>query len=111
MALTEGCGKHQLGTEVLRKACLQYPGDFWIYAGLNGSIGKLGPEYEEEAIGFLRAALALRPNDAFTWIRIGEVNQSHYKRMDEANACYRKAIELEPKNNWFRSRLGPLTPK
>ena len=106
MALSQGAGNHKLGTAVLRRGYLKYPGDFWINTGLNWSLRHQGPEYQEEAIGFGRAALALRPTVGWSWMRAGEVYQYHYKRLDEANACYMKAIELDPDNAWIHNNVA-----
>ena len=47
--------------EALRQAQRLYPGDFWINFYLAYTLSDLGPSYRDEAVSFLRAALAVRP--------------------------------------------------
>jgi tetratricopeptide (TPR) repeat protein/tRNA A-37 threonylcarbamoyl transferase component Bud32 len=104
--LTHGAAKPEVGATVLRKAHAQYPGDFWIITGLAESLESMGAEFQDEALGFRRAALALRPAHSGTWFQIGWIQQFHRKDLVEANACYRKAIDLDPTNSTLHNQVG-----
>jgi serine/threonine protein kinase/tetratricopeptide (TPR) repeat protein len=106
MAVSQGVGRPDLGVAILRKAYVQYPGDFWINLGLAWNLSQLGPDFQDEALGYFRASLALRPQVATPWLHIGQIHQFHHKRLDEANACYQKAIALEPNSAWIQYFVG-----
>ena len=52
----------------------------------------------EEGAEMYRGALALRPDDAHLWTRLGEVAVARFTdaSLREAEACFRKAITLQP---------------
>jgi eukaryotic-like serine/threonine-protein kinase len=80
--------------EVLRKAQRQYPGDFWINLELASTLGPLGPSHMDDAVSFGRAALAVRPQSATAHYSLGNLLGLS---SPDSIACYRKAIELDPK--------------
>ncbi len=82
--------------EVRRKAQRQYPGDFWINFELAYTLSGLGHSHRDEAVSFLRAALAVRPQSIAVLNNLGLALKAQGK-LDEAIACYRRAIELDPK--------------
>jgi tetratricopeptide (TPR) repeat protein len=84
----------QADPEALRRMQRQYPGDFWINYQLSGALSALGPSSDEEAISFLRAALAIRPQSSAVHNSLGHA-LGRLKKWDEAVACFRKAIELD----------------
>jgi len=49
------------------------------------------------AIGMLQYAASINPRDAWTWANLGSVMKRQEHR-DKAAVCYRKALEIEPKN-------------
>ena len=106
MALSQGAGKHELGTELLRKVYRQHPGDFWVNAALAEVLFEMGPDHQDEALGYYRATLALRPDIGFSWYRIGSIYQFHHKNLEEANACYHKALLLDTKDPWMHNGIG-----
>jgi superkiller protein 3 len=106
LTLTDMARKPEQGAAVLRIAHERYPADFWINTGLALSLAGMGPDHQDEALGFNWAALALRPNDAFAWYRIGVIRQYHHKDLDKANFCYRKALVFGPNHTWVQSGVG-----
>jgi tetratricopeptide (TPR) repeat protein len=93
---------------VLRRAQWKYPGDYWINhrLGINVVFAS-SPEVIQEGIGYMRAALAVRPNDAHCIMNLG-VGYKRLGQFDQAIACYRKAIELKPKYSSAYSNLGSV---
>jgi serine/threonine-protein kinase len=87
----------------LRKAQLQYPGDFWLTFFLAMRLHQEGQP--AEAAGFYRAALAARPDTPAVLVNLGNALQAQNK-LDEADACYRRAIELDPKDAISQNNLG-----
>jgi tetratricopeptide (TPR) repeat protein len=79
---------------LLRRAQQRHPSDFWINFELGGCLYE-DPATSAEAIGFLRVALALRPNSHVAYNNLGVALQSQ-KKLAEAEAAFRKAIELKP---------------
>lgn len=74
---------------------------------LVGAIPKENPERPEfaEAIGFLRAAAAARPQATTPWVMLG-VALSGSGHLDEAVACYQRAFALDPKEELIDFLLG-----
>jgi tetratricopeptide (TPR) repeat protein len=94
-----GAGLPNGAAAVLRRAQRRYPGDFWINYNL-GNVLIFGPgplqQHVEEAVGYFRAAVALRPRSAEAHSILGLA--FFLKRdADEAMACYQRAIDLDPK--------------
>jgi tetratricopeptide (TPR) repeat protein len=79
---------------LLRAAHARHPGDFWLNFELGNALAKARPE---EAAGYYRAALALRPDTAAVYNNLGTALHSQ-SRLEEAIAVYHQAIKLEPKN-------------
>jgi serine/threonine-protein kinase len=84
---------HEAAVAVLQRAQERHPGDFWINHGLARPLLELNRV--AEAVRFLTAAVALRPdspgarhNLALALGRLG--------RGEEAKAAYRQAIALQP---------------
>jgi tetratricopeptide (TPR) repeat protein len=79
---------------MLRRAQQQYPADFWVNHTLALNLYfNVKPCPLEEAIGYLRVAVALRPQTALPHLSLG--NALNYKgQLDEAIAEYRAAIQL-----------------
>lgn len=84
-----------LAVDVLRKAQRHYPADFWINHELGVLLDRvIKPPQVDEAIGFYRAALALRSASPVVHLNLG--NAFHHKDLhDDAIACYRQAIRLK----------------
>jgi serine/threonine protein kinase/tetratricopeptide (TPR) repeat protein len=88
---------------LLTAAQRQYPSDFWLNAGLGMAL-HIAKRWEE-AIGYYRAALALRPSASSVYSNLGIALQEK-GRVDEAIVEYQKALELDPKNVNARTNLG-----
>jgi tetratricopeptide (TPR) repeat protein len=73
----------------------RYPSDFWLNLGLGMALHRA--QRWEEAIGYYRAALALRPAASAVYSNLGLALQEK-GRVNEAIAEYQKAIELDPKS-------------
>lgn len=93
---------------VLREAQQRCPADFWINENLAMVLRVgLSPPRPGEAIGFSRAALALRPQSPGVHLNLGNAlfNTGKY---DEAMACFREAIRLQPDYAEAHSNLGQV---
>jgi serine/threonine-protein kinase len=88
---------------LLRRAQQQYPGDFW----LNFEIGNALQESKQptEALGFYRAALAVRPQAAAVYNNLGVVLHV-VGSADEAVAAFRRAVQLAPTLAAAHTNLG-----
>jgi tetratricopeptide (TPR) repeat protein len=89
---------HASAARLLRRAQQQYPADFWVneILGMGLSNEKSQPEELTEAVRFLTAAVALRPESPGAYLNLG-VALANNGQSDEAIASYRKAIELDPR--------------
>jgi tetratricopeptide (TPR) repeat protein len=106
---------------LLRRAQRRYPGDFWVNLSLaydlhqhvnrghRGRVGRPGAAKElplmEEALGFYRAALALRPDNGVVYLNLGSALQDKGD-LEGAVAAYRRALDLDPKYAWAHIGLG-----
>src|SRR5262249_2005123 len=83
----------------------QHPADFWINVRLAGillypitdrvTVGQHRPEVLAEAIGYFRAALALRPRSPHVYGDLGSALWA-YGRPAEAEVVLRRALQLSP---------------
>jgi serine/threonine protein kinase/tetratricopeptide (TPR) repeat protein len=91
---------------ILRQAQQRYPGDFWMNYNL-GHFLVLGPEPQrpEEAVGYFRAAVAVRPASAEARSILG-LSLELKGDTDAAIAAYRQAIALSPEFLVARCNLG-----
>jgi serine/threonine-protein kinase len=79
-----------------------YPGDFWLNFQLGHALSKARPE---EAIGYFRVALALRPGTLAVHNSLGLALRDK-GQLDEAIKHFRKAIALDPKLAGVYHNLG-----
>jgi Flp pilus assembly protein TadD len=97
------------GTEaaagLLRRAQERHPGDFWLNHSLGLYLVSTRPPRLEEAVGFLRAAVAARPQSSLAHGNLGYA-LSQLGRAAEAEAEYRKVAMLQPDNVLAHSNLG-----
>jgi serine/threonine protein kinase/tetratricopeptide (TPR) repeat protein len=93
------------GIEFLRQAQAQYPANFWTNHYLGFALGHLQPPRLEEALGFLRAAIALRPESPGAYSNLGAA-LGDLSRFDEAVAAFQKAIALQPDYAMAHENLG-----
>src|SRR5262249_53419633 len=100
LAQTMGDRGHAEGNGgLLRRAVRRYPRNFWVNAVLGATIPwekrvVAGVEVEE-AIGFLRVALAVRPRSPHVQGLLGALLLT-VNKLPEAEHATRKAIELRP---------------
>jgi eukaryotic-like serine/threonine-protein kinase len=95
---------------LLRGAQQAFPGDFWINHDLGMALGRCHPPQNEEAIRFLTAAVALRPDSAGLRLDLGRT-LSRAGRLDEALVACRQAIGLKPDFSTAHLDLGELLAK
>jgi serine/threonine-protein kinase len=91
--------------ELLRQAQGQYPGDFWINHSLALTLTRLTPPPAEEAVGFFRAALALRPDSPGVYVNLGVALKAQGD-LAGAVVAYRRAIALAPRYAAPHNNLG-----
>jgi tetratricopeptide (TPR) repeat protein/serine/threonine protein kinase len=85
-----------LAVKLLRKEQMRNPADFWINEALGHTLAfTINPPHWDEAIGFLRAALAIRPQSPGIHLNLGLALQK-MGQVNEAIACFREAIRLKP---------------
>ena len=100
------CGAIVSAVEVLRQAQWRHPADLWINTGLATILLQdIHPPQPDEAIGYLRAVLALRPDGPAAHANLGMA--LHEKgQLDLAIAAYREAIRLQPNHFVPHHNLG-----
>jgi tetratricopeptide (TPR) repeat protein len=91
------------GIGLLVRAQRRHPGDFWLNFNLANALGRRARW--EEAIGYYRAALAVRPATPIVYYNLG-VALRNKGDLDGAIAEYRKAIALDPKFAPAHQNLG-----
>ncbi len=89
----EDPGDAALAARLLREGARRHPADFWLNHELARALTQTEPPELDEAIGFCRAALALRPGDAWVYFTFGNALKGR-GRFDDAIAAYREAIRL-----------------
>jgi serine/threonine protein kinase/tetratricopeptide (TPR) repeat protein len=89
-------GASSRAVEVLAAAQLRTPADFWLNVELAFLLRwHAEPRRYDEAAGYCRVALALRPDSVGVWVSLGNCLRTP-AHLDEAVACYHKAIDLLP---------------
>jgi serine/threonine protein kinase/tetratricopeptide (TPR) repeat protein len=96
----------QAAAELLRRAQQRYPADFWLNHQLAWMLANnVQPPRLEEAIGYYRAAVALRPQSPGTFLNFGAALKKKGDVLG-AIAAYREAIRLKSD---YASAKGELT--
>jgi tetratricopeptide (TPR) repeat protein len=90
---------------VLRQVWQRHPDDFWVNHELAESLFTLGPGRRDEAIGFCRTAVALRPQSPGAHNRLGAA-LADKGQVDEAIVEYREAIRLDKAFAFAHYNLG-----
>jgi serine/threonine-protein kinase len=90
--------------QLLRKGQYAHPADFWLNAELLATFISNRNDYAEAA-RYGSAAVAARPDSAAAHNNLGSVLRLQGK-LDEAEAEYRKAIDLDPKHAAAHYNLG-----
>ncbi len=83
-----------LAVKVLREGQRRHPADFWLNHELAEALTMVQPPKIDEAIGFYRATLALRPKSPGVHLNMGTALRNK-GRLEEAIAAYREAIRLK----------------
>jgi serine/threonine-protein kinase len=84
------------GIRLLERGQRHWPADFWLNFSLANALRNTDPGRLEEAIGYYRAALAVRPRNAWAHHNLGSALAASGKS-DAAIAHFHKAIECDPK--------------
>jgi serine/threonine protein kinase/Flp pilus assembly protein TadD len=107
--LSRFLAKYNRGAAVnfLHKAQQRYPDDFWINHELAFYLCELKPPRSQEAIGFYRAALALRPNSPGVHLNLGLALQARGD-FTSAETEIREAIRLQPEYVEAHNSLGSV---
>jgi tetratricopeptide (TPR) repeat protein len=90
-----GAGMHPAAVELLTRAQRRFPADFWINHNLAWALTRVQPPRREEAVGFYRAAVALRPESPGVRQNLGLALENQGK-LAEAIASYHDALRLQP---------------
>jgi serine/threonine-protein kinase len=96
-----GCGADSV--PLLKAAQRRYPGDFWLNMELGSVL--VASKRDEEGLGYLRAAVALRPRAGAAHTNLG-LALAQAGRVDEGIAEYKKALEIDDRNVYARTNLG-----
>jgi serine/threonine protein kinase/Tfp pilus assembly protein PilF len=107
----QGAGLPEEAAVFLRQAQQRHPDDFWINHNLGFVLWyKAKQPRAEEALGYFRAALALRPNSPGVHFNLGNA-LSALDDLPGAAACYRRSLELDPKFFSAVASLGVVLRK
>jgi serine/threonine-protein kinase len=90
---------------VLEQGQERFPGDFWLNQRLARRLQLTQPTRCADAVGYYRAALALRPNSPGVLVNFA-IALLQLGRSAQAAAANRKAIELAPTYAMAHSNLG-----
>src|SRR5262249_53766343 len=88
----------------LKQAQRRHPGDFWINHDL-GLVLLVELRRPQDALSYLRAALALRPDSAGPHHNLAGALRA-LGDLPGAAASYQRALALDPKTAWTHYRLG-----
>jgi serine/threonine protein kinase/Tfp pilus assembly protein PilF len=99
--------KYNEAVSLLRSAQIRHPDDFWINELLGLCLGSMENLRAAQAIGYYRAAVAIRPTSPGALLNLSTALKAD-KQQDEAIACLHKAIQLKPDYAMAHSQLGYL---
>jgi serine/threonine-protein kinase len=104
-AVLSRAGEDRRAREVLRAAQERHPSDFWINHNLAFALAQGKPARPGEAVGYYRAALAVRPDSPGAYVNLGNALQAKGD-LSGAVAAFRKAIDLQPGYAMAHTNLG-----
>ncbi len=93
--LLRRAGANGQGLQLLGEASRREPGNFWLNVEMG--VGLVLEDRHRDAVAYYRAALAVRPDNARTYLGLGEALWNA-GQTDEALAAYRRMAELAPGN-------------
>jgi eukaryotic-like serine/threonine-protein kinase len=99
------CGQPGPALDLLERACETHPSDFWVHFVLARLNTDARPARPEAALRHLMAARALRPGSAATWNNLSKA-LGEERKLDEAIASARRAVELDPNSAVAHNNLG-----
>jgi serine/threonine protein kinase/tetratricopeptide (TPR) repeat protein len=79
---------------LLRRAQQVYPADFWVNHDLGMALQEVRPPQYADAIRYLTAAVALRPDSSGVWLNLG-LALRRKGRLDEAAVAFDRAVALD----------------
>jgi tetratricopeptide (TPR) repeat protein len=91
----------------LRRAQQQYPGDFGINLALGDMFFAATPRSLDDALRQYTAAIAVRPDSAIAYYRLGRT-LFLLRRLDESVAAHRRLIALDPQYPTAHRKLSYL---
>jgi serine/threonine-protein kinase len=103
-----GWGLEQLGgpgVELLERGQQRWPGDFWLNFNLASALKTKKRARWEEAVGYYRAALAVRPRTGAVYNNLGNT-LADKGNLAGAIAAYKQALALAPKDAKAHYNLG-----
>jgi serine/threonine protein kinase/Flp pilus assembly protein TadD len=98
-------GLRERAAAILAQAQQSHPADFWLNHDLAKALAEFQPPRLDDAIGYYRAALALRPESPGVRLNLGNPLRDK-GRLDEAIAELREAIRLKKDYAGAHSNLG-----
>jgi serine/threonine-protein kinase len=104
--LLRSAGDRERSLAVLRGAWQRFPSDFWVnflLGGVSWTPGENKPP--DESVRFLTAAIAARPYSPVALACLG-IALNNQGKIDEAIACHRQAIQLDPSDALVHNMLG-----
>ena len=81
----------------------RFPQDFWLNFELALALNQ--ERRWDEALGYIRAALALRPDSSAAYNDLGQILRS-MGRVEEAIYALERAVQLDPKNLMAHGNLA-----
>jgi serine/threonine-protein kinase len=106
-AALKRAGEPEAAVAILREVQRRHPGDFWVNEELALHLYYSRPSQPGEAVGFARAATAVRPGTARAHLNLG-CNLDELGRREEAEKEYREALRLNPASPTAHYNLGLL---
>src|SRR5262249_38978722 len=82
---------------LLERAEQRHPGDFWLNFEVANALQQERRGRWEEAVGYYRAALGVRPKSSVVYNNLGATLCDKKRDHDGAIACFRRAIAIDPK--------------
>jgi serine/threonine-protein kinase len=107
-------GERDRAVDVLGRAYSASPGDFWINLSVGRALLRSPRHRPIEAVPFLTAAAALRPECAGAWLTLANALRRAHGRgpaesvYQKAEAAYREVLRREPGDHLSRAYLGVI---